>query len=276
MALHRTSAKQSGFTLVELAIVLVIIGLIIGGVLVGQDLIKVAIVRAATTDIEKTNAGATAFLSKYSGLPGDLMNAKAKEFGFINSSQASVVGRDGTAGKGDGNGVIEGCSLNGQAFGCEMALFWVDLGTAQLVRSQFTTYDGTATTVANITLSTIPNYVPKMRMRESSNMMIVPISGRNYFYVSAITTGAAGVIATTPAITTGEARLIDEKLDDAFPTTGTVQSYTFVAGVPTADPGAAVSGTTCMDSVASTASRYNVIPANINAINCQLLIRASF
>jgi prepilin-type N-terminal cleavage/methylation domain-containing protein len=33
---------RAGFTLVEIAIVLVIIGLIIGGILVGADLIKVA------------------------------------------------------------------------------------------------------------------------------------------------------------------------------------------------------------------------------------------
>ncbi len=31
--------EQTGFTLIELSIVLVIIGLIIGGVLVGQDLV---------------------------------------------------------------------------------------------------------------------------------------------------------------------------------------------------------------------------------------------
>lgn len=40
-------SRKAGFTLVELAIVLVIIGLIIGGVLVGRDLIKAAELRAS-------------------------------------------------------------------------------------------------------------------------------------------------------------------------------------------------------------------------------------
>ena len=50
--------KQAGFTLVELAIVLVIIGLIVGGVLVGQDLIKAATLRSATAQLDKIDAAA--------------------------------------------------------------------------------------------------------------------------------------------------------------------------------------------------------------------------
>lgn len=46
--------NQSGFTLIELSIVLVIIGLIVGGVLVGRDLIKAAEVRAQVSQIEKS------------------------------------------------------------------------------------------------------------------------------------------------------------------------------------------------------------------------------
>ena len=42
--------NQSGFTLVEIAIVLVIIGLLLGGVLKGQELINSAKVKNLATD----------------------------------------------------------------------------------------------------------------------------------------------------------------------------------------------------------------------------------
>ena len=45
--------KKSGFTLIELSIVLVIIGLIIGGILVGRDLINASAIRAQISQIDK-------------------------------------------------------------------------------------------------------------------------------------------------------------------------------------------------------------------------------
>jgi prepilin-type N-terminal cleavage/methylation domain-containing protein len=53
-----TGAKQRGFTLIEMSIVLVVIGLIVGGVLVGRDLIRAAGVRATVTQIEKYSTAA--------------------------------------------------------------------------------------------------------------------------------------------------------------------------------------------------------------------------
>jgi prepilin-type N-terminal cleavage/methylation domain-containing protein len=274
--------NQAGFTLVELAIVLVIIGLIIGGVLVGQDLIKAATIRAAQTDIEKTNAGATAFLSKYSGLPGDLLASKASEFGLLSGATGGTLARDGTAAHGDGNGQIEGCavSTSAQALGCETALFWVDLSTATLIPGKFTTFTNATPGYAASITTTIGSYLPKQRLRDSANVTLVPLSGRNFFYLGSISTTAAGLMTAAASLTPGEARAIDEKLDDAYPTTGIVQSYNMAAGVAVVDPGTgAPAATTCMDSVApapATTARYNVIPANINNVNCQLLIRTSF
>ena len=45
--------NQKGFTLVELAIVLIIIGLIVSSVLVGQNIIRAAELRATTTQLNK-------------------------------------------------------------------------------------------------------------------------------------------------------------------------------------------------------------------------------
>ncbi len=94
------SAAIQGFTLVELAIVLVVIGLIAGGVLVGRDLINAAGVRAQVGQIEKYQTAVNAFRLKYNGLPGDLLASDAVQLGF--------VARAGGASDGDGNGLIEG------------------------------------------------------------------------------------------------------------------------------------------------------------------------
>lgn len=69
--------QQSGFTLVEIAIVLVIIGLLLGGILKGQELIENSRVTNATNDINGTRAAVNAYLDRYRRLPGDDGNAAA-------------------------------------------------------------------------------------------------------------------------------------------------------------------------------------------------------
>ena len=63
--------QQSGFTLIEIAIVLVIIGLLLGGVLQGQQLIENSRVRAAINDFEGIPAALFSYQDRYGRLPGD-------------------------------------------------------------------------------------------------------------------------------------------------------------------------------------------------------------
>lgn len=63
--------SRSGFTLIELSIVLVIIGLIVGGVLVGTALIEAAQMRQQLTQISTINTAVVTFRNKYNCLPGD-------------------------------------------------------------------------------------------------------------------------------------------------------------------------------------------------------------
>ncbi|HRH18440.1 MAG TPA: prepilin-type N-terminal cleavage/methylation domain-containing protein [Aquabacterium sp.] len=62
---------QSGFTLVEIAIVLVIIGLLLGGVLKGQELIENGRVKNAANDMNGISAAYTSYLDRYRRMPGD-------------------------------------------------------------------------------------------------------------------------------------------------------------------------------------------------------------
>ena len=88
--------KQKGFTLVEIAIVLVIVGLLIGGVLKGQEMIT----NAKLKRIESDNAGLLAALysyqDRYLQLPGDDSGA-ADRF---------TIYAGGATNNGDGDGAI--------------------------------------------------------------------------------------------------------------------------------------------------------------------------
>ncbi len=63
--------KQTGFTLVEIAIVLVIIGLLLGGILKGQELINSARVRNLADQTSGIQAAYYGFIDRYRKVPGD-------------------------------------------------------------------------------------------------------------------------------------------------------------------------------------------------------------
>ncbi len=63
--------NQSGFTLVEIAIVLVIIGLLLGGVLKGQELINSARVKNMVGDFRTVSALVYGYQDRFRAFPGD-------------------------------------------------------------------------------------------------------------------------------------------------------------------------------------------------------------
>jgi len=92
--------KQNGFTLVEIAIVLVIVGLLIGGVLKGQEMIT----NAKLKRIESDNAGIAAamfsYQDRYLQLPGDDSAADERFTVYVPADNANGAG-NGTIGDGD-------------------------------------------------------------------------------------------------------------------------------------------------------------------------------
>ena len=62
---------QKGFTLVEIAIVLVIVGLLLGGILKGQEMIIQAKVKNSISDFSGISAAYFGYLDRYRATPGD-------------------------------------------------------------------------------------------------------------------------------------------------------------------------------------------------------------
>jgi len=119
----------SGFTLIEIAIVLVIIGLLLGGVLKGQELITGARVRNLISQQDGIKAAFFGFQDRFRALPGDYASATTN----INNVTLN----------GNGNGRIENNAAGG--FTHEELLAWNHLTAAGFLNGSFTTASGDTT-----------------------------------------------------------------------------------------------------------------------------------
>jgi len=114
--------NQSGFTLIEIAIVLVIIGLLIGGILQGTELIDNSRIKKAASDFQGISTAYVSYQDRYQRLPGD------------DGNLATVQARGGDWARvtraGNNNGALAinlNATWNG---GGEHAAFWQHLRAA--------------------------------------------------------------------------------------------------------------------------------------------------
>jgi prepilin-type N-terminal cleavage/methylation domain-containing protein len=113
--------KQSGFTLVEIAIVLVIIGLLVGGVLKGREMITNAKIKRIENDFSGVSAAIFAYQDRYGVLPGDDPSAATRFSGTWRAAD-----------NGNGNGNIDG-GWNSTNNGQESRKIWKHLRGAGLI-----------------------------------------------------------------------------------------------------------------------------------------------
>jgi prepilin-type N-terminal cleavage/methylation domain-containing protein len=119
-------AKQTGFTLVEIAIVLVIIGLLLGGILKGQEMITQAKIKNVVNDFNGIAAAVNSYQDRYRALPGDDLQASSRWGAAV------------PKGDGDGQFATGGCKYNNITAGTPVAadecnLFWWHLRLAGFV-----------------------------------------------------------------------------------------------------------------------------------------------
>jgi prepilin-type N-terminal cleavage/methylation domain-containing protein len=120
--------KQSGFTLIEIAIVLVIIGLLLGGVLKGQELIQNARVRNMIAQQDGIKAAFFSFQDRYRGVPGDYpSNLAIQNIPGMSAATCAPVNCGG-----DGNGQIGAATA-------EPIIAWMQLSFAGFITGNYVT-----------------------------------------------------------------------------------------------------------------------------------------
>lgn len=181
---------QNGFTLVELAIVLLIVGLLLGGVLKGQELIDSAKTKNLAQDLRGIPAMVHAYQDRFRSLPGDDPGAVRN---LCAGAAACTV-------SGNGNGVINGDwdALDG----AETVRFWHHLRLANLLTGS--------------TDPTAPEFLPRnalggrLGVQRGNTILGVPGS----------------LVVCSDAIPGKIVRQLDIALDDGDPARGSVRAGT--------------------------------------------------
>ena len=186
--------QQSGFTLVEIAIVLVIIGLLLGGVLKGQELVNNAKVKNLANDFRGISSFVYAYQDRFRALPGDDRAANINLNGGTNAAAANL-----------GNARING-AWNSVTVTDETYLFWQHVRLAGLAT-------GTTNTAA-------ADYTPRNAEGGVIGVTSDPI------LIAPTTPYPASFYVCSQGIQGRFARQIDTTLDDGNTQTGTVRVIT--------------------------------------------------
>ena len=190
---------QKGFTLVEIAIVLIIIGLLLGGILKGQELINSARVRNLADQNAAVQAAYYGFIDRYRQVPGDWLATEA-------SRAIGKTVNTPTSGAGVGNGRLD----NNLA---EAVAVWEQLARAGFLSGGFTPATGAPTSEANYAQN-------------------APLNTFNGPLILTQNQGYTGEGATPPArlnlhlgrnVPVNIARELDVKIDDGRPNTGNLR-----------------------------------------------------
>jgi prepilin-type N-terminal cleavage/methylation domain-containing protein len=91
------NTKQKGFTLVEIAIVLVIIGLLLGGILKGQEMITQAKIKNVIADFSGISAAYYGYQDRYRAIPGDDTGATRWTGAVAGDGNGTVAGKYNSA-----------------------------------------------------------------------------------------------------------------------------------------------------------------------------------
>lgn len=189
--------KQAGFSLIELAVVLIIMGLLIGGILKGRELIESARLKRAVAQLNEYRLAATTFMDKYDALPGDF----SKAHDLIHPSLRN----------GNGNTIIEGAGL---APGSEALAFWSHLAGAGLI--------GRPGPLAAQNQGDFGGGAPESSLGGGFTIEHNPHGLSGLWFIMGTKNGDHGDGAL---LTPDQAMSLDKKMDNGYPTSGKVRAF---------------------------------------------------
>lgn len=207
---------EKGFSLVELAISVTVIGVLIAGVVKGQEVLDNSRVAATASKVGQYRSGVTSFVDLYDELPGDMTSPQTKIPGCAGT--ACTYGTAST--DGDGDGQIDGIGIvTATESSTEGRGFWEHLSAAGIV---------TDTEVGATAGRTWGTNLPRTPFGGGFTLMLdptdvtTPFGNGVYLRTSRTQTGfgSASGSLMTPLI----ARSLDRKLDNGFAGTGSVLS----------------------------------------------------
>ncbi|OIR02170.1 hypothetical protein GALL_157890 [mine drainage metagenome] len=208
--------NQSGFTLIEIAIVLVIIGLLLGGVLKGQELINSAKVKNLATDFRNIPVFIYGYQDKFKSLPGDDAGVCAHLGGCPPATLATTGGTVG-------NGLIEG-SWDSYIKTDESYLFWQQVRLAGLT---------SGTTVLPAAPINGDGYRPVNAVGGEIGIQSGTSVAANSPMLDLNATPIRGTyIICSPNILGKFAKQLDIQLDDGNTQTGSMMAYDVTSGGP--------------------------------------------
>lgn len=191
---HSSFSAHSGFTIVEMAIVVVVIALLIGGVMAGKSLISGGKVRAIAGELDENRGAIVMFSEKYFDWPGDM-------------SDATDMWPSGNTDDGDGNDKIEWSKGEG-------TLAWHHLMMADMIGQR--SFKGDKSTAAVVGES-----VPSSKIAGGGWFINYDDTMHNHLGLGAQDGNGMNSAILLPG---KRAYDIDMKLDDGNPTTGKIQS----------------------------------------------------
>lgn len=218
-----------GFTLIELAIVLVIVGLISGGIMMGSDLIRRAEVQSVGEDFLKYEAAINNFKDIYDALPGDFASATA-QWGALGSCPNGGSTSSPATCNGNDDGTIHAA---------EFARVWQHLANADMIQGAYT---GAAfyNLVPNVDAPASRAGNAVIGIGQCDDGFLNPYEHAKFFLTLVMANSGCGP-ETTP-LTPAEAFMLDNKFDNGAPHTGKIlgnhQSGGIVAGCVTSDDAA--------------------------------------